>query len=460
MYRNIKSCVKFANQTSEFFDIYHGVRQGENLSPVLFCMFLNDLNEYLTDQNCLGVNLEVQHGDILTFLKLLTLLYADDTVIFATDPVTFQRNLNVFLEYSKLWRLDINYMKTKIMIFGFRNLDNFKFELDGNIIEIVDFFKYLGVYFSKTRTFYKARKNCYDQAKKAMHLLLKKIRSLNVPLDLQLKLFDHTIVPILLYGAEIWGFENTEIIEKLHNEFLRRITGLRKSTPIYILQAELGRYTLKVNIQLRMINYWISIVNGKQNKIAYLLYKIMLNDTYTGVYQHKWVLAIKDILTSVGRYDIWLSQTIDSPLSLKRNINETLESQELQYWHGKLENSSKGLTYRIYKHAIVFEPYLKLLQESQYLPILKFRSGNHKLPVETGRWENVDYAQRTCTLCRSNKLGDEFHFLFECPTFDTIRTQYIPTFYIRRPSTYKLDLLFNTKHIQLLKKLSSFILII
>ena len=121
-----------------------------------------------------------------------------------------------------------------------------------------------------------------------------------------------------------------------------------------------------------MINYWISIVNGKQNKIAYLLYKIMLNDTYAGVYQHKWVLAIKDILTSVGRYDIWLSQTIDTPLSLKRNINETLESQELQHWHGKLENSSKGSTYRIYKHAIVFEPYLKLLKESHYLPILKF----------------------------------------------------------------------------------------
>ena len=52
-----------------------------------------------------------------------------------------------------------------------------------------------------------------------MHLLLKKNRSLNVPLDLQLKLFDHTIVPILLYGEEIWGFENIEIIEKLHNEF-------------------------------------------------------------------------------------------------------------------------------------------------------------------------------------------------------------------------------------------------
>ena len=110
---------------------------------------------------------------------------------------------------------------------------------------------------------------------------------MNVPLDLQFKLFDHTIVPILLYGAEVWGFENTEISEK-HYEFLRRITGLRMSTPTYILQAELGRYTLKVNIKLRMINYWISIVNGKQSQIAYLLYNIMLKDTYTGVYQREY----------------------------------------------------------------------------------------------------------------------------------------------------------------------------
>ena len=216
-------------------------------------------------------------------MKLLTLLYADDTVIFATDPATFQRNLNVFLEYTKLWKLDVNYLKTKVMIFGFRNLDNFRFELDGNTIDIVDTFKYLGVYFSKSRTFYKARKHCYDQGKKAMHLLLKRIRTLNIPLDLQLKLFDNTIVPILLYGSEIWGFENTGLIEKLQNDFLRKITHLRKSTPIYILQAELGRYTLNNNIKLRMLNFWASLINGKQNKISYLLYKIMLKDTETGL---------------------------------------------------------------------------------------------------------------------------------------------------------------------------------
>jgi hypothetical protein len=29
-------------------------------------------------------------------------------------------------------------------------------------------------------------------------------------------MFDKTILPILLYGSEIWGFENVDIIERVH----------------------------------------------------------------------------------------------------------------------------------------------------------------------------------------------------------------------------------------------------
>lgn len=66
---------------------------------------------------------------------------------------------------------------------------------------------------------------------------------------MQIKLSDHTVVPILLYGSEIWGYENTDCIEQFHNAFLRKITNLRKSTPLYILHAELGRHSLKINIK-------------------------------------------------------------------------------------------------------------------------------------------------------------------------------------------------------------------
>ena len=42
---NIKSCVEFNKKRSEFFPCLTGVRQGENLSPFLFSIVLNDIED-------------------------------------------------------------------------------------------------------------------------------------------------------------------------------------------------------------------------------------------------------------------------------------------------------------------------------------------------------------------------------------------------------------------------------
>ena len=42
-----------------------------------------------------------------------------------------------------------------------------------------------------------------------------------MPVDLQLKLFDYLVSPILLYASELWGFENKESIEKYIYNFVR-----------------------------------------------------------------------------------------------------------------------------------------------------------------------------------------------------------------------------------------------
>ena len=41
-----------------------------------------------------------------------------------------------------------------------------------------------------------------------MYALYKKIKNISIPVDLQLKLFDSLVAPVLLYASEIWGFEN------------------------------------------------------------------------------------------------------------------------------------------------------------------------------------------------------------------------------------------------------------
>ena len=82
MYRGIKSCVSHNGEQSSFFSSFRGVRQGENLSPLLFALFSNDLETFLSDKSCGDVNIEFKYDDIALYLKLFVLLYADDTVIF------------------------------------------------------------------------------------------------------------------------------------------------------------------------------------------------------------------------------------------------------------------------------------------------------------------------------------------------------------------------------------------
>lgn len=55
MYSSIKSCVKTGNETSGFFSCDIGVRQGENLSPFLFAVYLSDLEDFLCSNDMTGL---------------------------------------------------------------------------------------------------------------------------------------------------------------------------------------------------------------------------------------------------------------------------------------------------------------------------------------------------------------------------------------------------------------------
>jgi hypothetical protein len=53
--------------------------------------------------------------------------------------------------------------------------------------------------------------------------VLRKARKLSLPIDILLQLFDVMVAPILLYGAEVWGYEKNDISETLHLEFFQYI---------------------------------------------------------------------------------------------------------------------------------------------------------------------------------------------------------------------------------------------
>ena len=105
---------------------------------------MNDLETVLSNKSCNGVNIEFKYDDITFYLKLFVLLYVDDTVVFGTDEKEFQKNLDMFFEYSELWHLNINYDKSKIIIFGTRRDKHFDFHFGGHQIDNCKDFKNLG----------------------------------------------------------------------------------------------------------------------------------------------------------------------------------------------------------------------------------------------------------------------------------------------------------------------------
>ena len=101
-----------------------------------------------------------------------------------------------------------------------------------------------------------------------MYEVLKMGRLHNLSVKSQYDLFDKIVIPILLYGCEIWGFSNTDIIEKVHIKLCKLLLNLKKSTPNLMIYGELGIYPMFLYKQLRMVNFWSKIVNGDDNKIA------------------------------------------------------------------------------------------------------------------------------------------------------------------------------------------------
>ena len=97
--------------------LYNRNDTGENLSPLLFNLFLNDLTEYFRTNQCPGITIHELDENLFLYLKIFLLLYADDTIIIADSAANLQFALNIYCSYCETWKLHINYTKTKIIIF-------------------------------------------------------------------------------------------------------------------------------------------------------------------------------------------------------------------------------------------------------------------------------------------------------------------------------------------------------
>ena len=113
------------------------------------------------------------------------------------------------------------------------------------------------------------------------------------------------------------------------------------------------------------------------------------------------------------------------PTNINKFVRQTFIDQYIQEWRGSLDSSNKSKMYQIYKSDYGIEQYFKSLKQSDALAMFKYRTANHKLPIETGRWDGTALTDRKCNLCDRNDIGSEKHYLLTCPYFSDDRAKYL-----------------------------------
>ena len=169
---------------------------------------------------------------------------------------------------------------------------------------------------------------------------------------------------------------------------------------------------------------------------------------------------IQNILNKSDLSYIRLYQSCISEKWLSNVVKMNSIHQFKQTSSTSVDNSSKALKYRLYQKGISFKNYLEILKDKDLFLLCRFRTSNHRLPIEIGPWENINRENKVCNFCQGRKLGEEFHYLFECTEFIHDRARLIPQKYICSPNTVKYCALMCSNSVVELSKLSKFISIV
>ena len=227
------TCIRILNLvyflTEINLNIFHVKQARGKFITFLFSLW----KDFFIHENVPGLNSISDELDSMLdiFMKLFIILYADNTVLMAESATIFKHYLINFiyiatfgkrksmLKRQKQWYfLKDDYQEIFILIIMGLILRQLKISIIWEFIFLRRESKFI-------------KKHLSEKAIKAMYEVVNKGRTHNLSMSYQFDLFDKLVKPILLYGCEIWGFGNNDILEKVHLKFCKIILHLKITTP-------------------------------------------------------------------------------------------------------------------------------------------------------------------------------------------------------------------------------------
>ena len=423
MYQKTLYSIKLSKGFLTPIDSNLGLKQGCPLSPMLFNLYIDDINEIFGD-TCAHIDFQGE--------KLSHFLYADDLVIISYTENGLQVALDNLYSYSLRKSLLISITKSKTMIFNKSGrLIKKYFKVNGKVLEPVQTFCYLGFDLKASGTVKQAMNTLYDKAKKAMLPLLRSIARFNLPVKISLSLFHAYIAPIALYNAENWmTFTDKEIqkfssdsifqrirnakVDILHRKFLKYILGVSPSCPNLCMYGETNEIPLSSKGLRLMLNFWQRVSKLSDTT---LVKKALLENI---ALRSNWILTIEKLLGNLALTE----ETENTPL-FKEKSKRSIQSKFSDYWRNTVAaDTSRLLFYKSIKNQFEFENYLNIPSFENRRAISKLRCSDHSLQIETGRHINIPRESRFCNICPMNVIETEEHFLTCCTFFNRFKSKY------------------------------------
>ena len=400
---SVTRCVlKSFGKISEVFETHTGIKQGASSSVILFIIFMDDIIDTLKE-NCL----------VEPILRdLHSLLHADDTVVLSTNRELFIHKCNVLIDTIKEKKMSLNYKKSGYFIIN-GTVEDVKcnLKLKSGWLNYNGVQKYLGAIFTDTGSLaidmglFLKKKTKEVNVKFARFLL----KNEYAPLSVKLKVVGACINSSFLYGCESWGSSSLQSIEVLQRKALKMVLDVSKSTPNEIVYIESGFNCLKPTIYKRQLKFFQKVkqdcMNHPESPVSVIIKQAL--DENTPFLRHYSKLE-RIFVSPQGCFDHHVEE------------HKQLIEQKIRQKFASDPDSILGTYHRINPDLIVPEfNNNTICHELDRKVITKYRTGSHKLKIQTGRLVGDERDLRLCSCnCDVQTLS---HVLFSCPLTASIR---------------------------------------
>ena len=421
IYTNMKSCIKLNGHYTDYFDVCTGTRQGDNLSPTIFGLYVNDLLK-----NVQNLDLGVLHGES----KISVLAYADDIALIAETERDLQTMMDTLRDYCSKWRLLVNSNKTQVMHFRKVNKQetNFEFKYGEERILTTNSYRYLGLQLNFNLDIGKM----VDVLVNASGRALAKVTSKFYEIDgLDYKsfktLYDSLVQPVMNYASATWGHSSFQKCSTIQNRAMRTILGVGRVTPVGALYGDLGWSPPSIKHKLEIVKYWLRLSRMPENRMIKKVFNHDYKQSNKGRISSGHAIKLLFENAGLSTWDNLNSDGFSDAFILKQ-----IEQSEMQIYQETLQNEMKEMSrltiYNQIKSDFKLEQYVEHIQNRKQRGILaRARMGVLPIHIETGRYCGKPRDERLCYFCDEQVVEDEAHLLLHCNKYEDIRNEFYRT---------------------------------